>query len=81
MLKLTKPKPAILFDDWLKVAKTDDLWNFYLDMAEGSIEDVMLGQQVLDEIHRRQNAEAFMQRAWLLALIIGTLAVVALNFN
>lgn len=81
MLKLTKPKPAILFDDWLKVAKTEDLWDFYLDMSEGSIEDLKLGQHVLDEIRRRENAEAFMRRVWLVALAIGTLVAIAIAQN
>jgi hypothetical protein len=79
MLKFTKPKPAILFEDWLKVASDRDLWDFYLDMEEGSPLDLKLGQQVLDEVNRRQNAQSFMQRVWLCALIIGTLVAIAIT--
>jgi len=79
MLKFTKPKPAILFEDWIKVASDRDLWNFYLDMEEGSPLDLRLGQQVLDEVNRRRNAQSFMMRAWLVALLIGMLILIA-NF-
>lgn len=79
MLKLTKPKPAILFEDWIKVASDRDLWDFYLDMEEGSPLDIRLGQQVLDELDRRRHAQSFMMRAWLCALLIGMLVLIA-NF-
>ena len=81
MLKLTKPKPAILFEDWIKVASDRDLWDFYLDMEEGSPLDIRLGQQVLDEVERRQNAQSFMQRVWLIALAIGMLVAIAITLN
>lgn len=81
MLKLTKPKPAILFEDWIKVASDRDLWDFYLDMEEGSSLDIRLGQQVLDELDRRRHAQSFMQRVWLVALVIGTLVAIAITQN